>query len=635
MSRAIRFFLLALAAATPVLAQPGMQGDGIWLRNAYFGESQTFDSCAGHQPANGQYHHHANPLCLRAQLEDNLELVRQARTGPHYKEKPGDWKHSPILGWMFDGHPIYGPYGFADARNASSGVRRMRSSFRLRSITARTTLPPWALPLHPGLTATLTASQSGPEINSVFPLGRYQEDFEFAEGFGDLDVHNGRFGVTPEFPQGTYAYFITIEADGTPAFPYIVGGQYYGSMTGGSARNIPDTAQDHFRDGTTIDSQTGALFRSWATAKSSQLAQVTAGFDPSAGPQTTWPPPNPPAGARVNGGLATPAPADVQRIRSDDARVYVDKNGLAAYVMGPWFDALQPGGMFGGWPALQNVPVQVPRSPVVPTEKTLTGLGAVGVWVNGVAVFNILDGGSYSNARQTDIGGGLVSPTSIHASATAYERGPLAAGSLIAAFPLFGGVVAAATTTAQTADWPTTLGGATITLRDAAGTSRQARIYYASPSQINYELPEDAAEGYATITVAAGGQTHTANTYIVPVYPGIFTVSADGLAAATITRIRNGQQLLESIPATGIDLGPEGDRVFLVLYGSGWNKAATVTATLGGEPAPLVFAGKQGSFPGLDQANIEIPRTLAGRGRVEVRLSAVGKSANTTYIVIR
>ncbi|MEY4167688.1 MAG: hypothetical protein RIR52_1512 [Acidobacteriota bacterium] len=88
---------------------PMQQGDGVWIRNAYYGEFQTFDRCYGHQPGNGLYHHHVQPVCLRAQLGDNLEPVRTSRTGTIYREKSGGWSHSPILGWALDGQPIYGP----------------------------------------------------------------------------------------------------------------------------------------------------------------------------------------------------------------------------------------------------------------------------------------------------------------------------------------------------------------------------------------------------------------------------------------------------------------------------------------------------------------------------------------------
>ncbi len=60
----------------------GQSGDGVWLRDAYFGEAQTFDACVGHQPPSGQYHHHASPVCLRAQLSDNIEKRPHASAAP-------------------------------------------------------------------------------------------------------------------------------------------------------------------------------------------------------------------------------------------------------------------------------------------------------------------------------------------------------------------------------------------------------------------------------------------------------------------------------------------------------------------------------------------------------------------------
>src|SRR5262249_51406863 len=188
-------------------AKPGGQGDGIWQRNAAFGESQTFDKCFGHQPGNGQYHHHIHPVCLRAQLDDNLVATSSGRTGTVYRERSAPWKHSPILGWMFDGYPIYGPYGYSDPQNPTSAVKRLKSSFRLRAITQRTSLPEWALAYHSGVAQQLNTNQYGPDVSDTFPLGRYIEDYEFVQGLGDLDAYNGRFAITPEFPNGTYAYY--------------------------------------------------------------------------------------------------------------------------------------------------------------------------------------------------------------------------------------------------------------------------------------------------------------------------------------------------------------------------------------------------------------------------------------------
>src|SRR5260221_9210138 len=122
MQRAVLSFYLLLSAAWLVAQPPGGggSGDGIWLRNGYFGERDTFDSCYGHQPGSGQYHHHVQPICLRAQLNDNLDTVYSGRTGASYRERSSGWIHSPILGWALDGYPIYGPYGYSDPTKASS-----------------------------------------------------------------------------------------------------------------------------------------------------------------------------------------------------------------------------------------------------------------------------------------------------------------------------------------------------------------------------------------------------------------------------------------------------------------------------------------------------------------------------------
>src|SRR5262249_20787219 len=149
--------------------------------------------------------------------------------------------------------------------------------------------------------------------------GRYLEDFEYVAGLGDLDVYNGRFAVTPEFPSGTYAYFVTINDDGTPAFPYIIGAQYYGSVAGGSTTTVPATAQDYFANGSYSGlSSTLPQLTSWFTGGSNQNAKVGSGFDPSAGAQSTWPF-LVPSGAQASGSVTIPVKADPQRIRYTDS----------------------------------------------------------------------------------------------------------------------------------------------------------------------------------------------------------------------------------------------------------------------------------------------------------------------------
>ncbi|MCD6016990.1 MAG: hypothetical protein K0S53_111 [Bacteroidetes bacterium] len=176
-----------------------MGGQGIWNVEVYKGEGVSLDTAlSAHPQQQGAYHSHANPRRL-------------------YQNTPTT-QHSPIVGYAFDGYPVYGPYGYSTPTNSASTVTRMKSGYSLRSITTRTALP-YGVP----------ASQTGPPVNSTYPIGTYCEDYEWsASNGGDLDKYNGRTCVTPEYPGGTYAYFATIDASGTPQFPYYIGIEYYG-----------------------------------------------------------------------------------------------------------------------------------------------------------------------------------------------------------------------------------------------------------------------------------------------------------------------------------------------------------------------------------------------------------------------
>jgi hypothetical protein len=267
----------------------------------------------GHQPGSGTYHHHINPICLRAQLNDNVTVVSTGRLGTLYAEKTSGWMHSPILGWANDGYPVYGPYGYADPTSAKSAIKRIQSSFQLRSITQRHTLPTWILPYLPNDSATLTSTQYGPDVSTTYPLGRYVDDYDYVAGSGDLDQYNGRFTVTPDYPNGTYAYFVTIDSTGAPTFPYIINLQFYGTAAGGSTQTVASDAVDYFTNGAVVGAaSTDPTLASWFTKGSLKDAQAITGFDPSAGPSTTWPTTQP-SGVMVSGGQSTPALGDAQR----------------------------------------------------------------------------------------------------------------------------------------------------------------------------------------------------------------------------------------------------------------------------------------------------------------------------------
>ncbi len=201
-------------------------GTGTWNVEVYLSEGFVLDTTLGaHPQQQGAYHSHAKPLRL-------------------YEGTPVS-QHSPIIGYAFDGYPIYGPYGYASPMDAGSAVTRMKSGFALRNITTRTTLPDGT---------SLSASQYGPAVSTTYPLGTYVEDYAWsASNGGDLDISNGRMCVTPEYPSGTYAYFITIDASGTPEFPYILGTSYYGApevddITMGATITIPSTGTSCFTE---------------------------------------------------------------------------------------------------------------------------------------------------------------------------------------------------------------------------------------------------------------------------------------------------------------------------------------------------------------------------------------------------
>ncbi|WP_306643384.1 YHYH protein [Sanyastnella coralliicola] len=197
---------------------------GIWHQDAIYFENDGFDCSKGH-PApdmqdinNGYYHHHQNPVTFDSATDVISNICDDYPSDALYEMDPNT--HSPLIGFAFDGFPIYGSFGYDDTEGQGAIVR-IESSYQLRDITERTTLADGT---------TLNANQYGPAINNTFPLGAYIEDYEFVEGSGHLDIHNGRWCVTPEYPEGTYAYFATIGEDWNSAYPYFIGPTYYGEV---------------------------------------------------------------------------------------------------------------------------------------------------------------------------------------------------------------------------------------------------------------------------------------------------------------------------------------------------------------------------------------------------------------------
>lgn len=154
---------------------------GNWSIEALGQESFDFgtDENNAHVQPDGTYHYHGMPagfITLRG----------------------GDSTKMTLIGWAADGFPIYARYGYSDPEDATSPLKSMSGSFQLVS----------------------DVSSSRP-ATTIYPLGTFRQDWEYVEGSGDLDECNGRFGVTPEFPEGIYHYYAT---DSYPYFQRCVRG---------------------------------------------------------------------------------------------------------------------------------------------------------------------------------------------------------------------------------------------------------------------------------------------------------------------------------------------------------------------------------------------------------------------------
>jgi uncharacterized protein (TIGR03437 family) len=236
----------------------------------------------------------------------------------------------------------------------------------------------------------------------------------------------------------------------------------------------------------------------------------------------------------------------------------------------------------------------------------------------------------------------------------------VSAASFIPSLPLAPGVIAAGygtnlTSTIEIAPatgvLPTVLAQTSVTVKDSAGVKRAAPLWFVSSSQINYYLPEETALGQATITVMRNSQTVATGTLqIDTVAPGLFTMNANGQgvpAALAIFAKGDGSQTWQYVFNAGcalgscqpvpLDLGPATDTVFLQFYGTGIrgrSSLGAVTAKIGGLDAPVEYAGPVSGMVGLDQVNLRVPRSLSGRGEVDVVLTVDGRLANTVTVNI-
>lgn len=179
---------------------------------------------------------------------------------------------------------------------------------------------------------------------------------------------------------------------------------------------------------------------------------------------------------------------------------------------------------------------------------------------------------------------------------------------------------------------------AEIDIIDAAGQGTAVLPLFVSPSQINYAVPANLGPGHYRVEVRSGGAVIAqGNLELDALAPALFTSDGKTAAAQLVRVYPDGSQTIESVNGA-IDLGDPADRVFLVIYGTGFRSLSGLTGAslqLGVAYGQVTYAGAQGTFTGLDQINAEVPRSLAGAGEVAVLLTVDGRAAKPVTLTFR
>ncbi|QQS48336.1 MAG: hypothetical protein IPM66_06765 [Acidobacteriota bacterium] len=232
-------------------------------------------------------------------------------------------------------------------------------------------------------------------------------------------------------------------------------------------------------------------------------------------------------------------------------------------------------------------------------------------------------------------------------SAASFNGGGLAPDSIAS---IFGIDLAEGVEVAGSVPLPTSLLGTSVKMTDSSGTEMDVPLFFVSPSQINILIPGETAPGRARLVITnARNISQEAAVWINPVAPGLFTANAAGTGApaAILLRVKaDGEQSFEpvafydefgNVTPSPIRFGEATDQLFLILFATGVRKGALedVRVSIAGLEIPVLFAGEQGGFVGLDQVNLSLPRELAGRGEVLLRLEADQWMANQVSLVFR
>lgn len=233
-------------------------------------------------------------------------------------------------------------------------------------------------------------------------------------------------------------------------------------------------------------------------------------------------------------------------------------------------------------------------------------------------------------------------------SAASFRREAVARESIAA---VFGADLANEQQSATSFPLPITLAGTSLLMRDQAGIERPAPLFFVSPTQINFLVHPSVVNGAASLTVVkADGTRPSTILQLSSLAPGLFAANGNGQGVAAGVALRVRPNIRAFVPLARYDeglgryvavplefLAPD-EELYLVLFGTGVRgrgASDAVSLRLGGATVPVLFAGAQGELAGVDQINALLPRSLIGRGLVNIELQVGGQTANVVTVHVQ
>ncbi len=199
---------------------------------------------------------------------------------------------------------------------------------------------------------------------------------------------------------------------------------------------------------------------------------------------------------------------------------------------------------------------------------------------------------------------------------------------------IYGMNLGSATETAPSLPLTTVLGGTRVTVQDVSGHTASASLLYVSQSQINLLMPDGLATGIATFTIDNGSGTPiTAIGAVGQIAPTIFTASGTGSGRAAANAFRGTNVLDTTRPIDVSNPAP----VYLTLYGTGIRNRSSldnVSVSINGTQLPVLYAGPQSDFAGVDQINVQLTPDLQGSGMADVVVTVDQRESNISTIEI-